>query len=189
LEIIPTLGIGGRYGESPMRHRNSNTETLDKYLTSCGFNITAVTKSADIFIALDHTDSDQLLLEERKKLGMFSVLFRSEPRCVLPKAYKKETEDLYDIIISFGKPMGVERSSHWPQFWIEKELFEENVEHRSENIAMINANKLSLSEFELYTLRRKCAIKIDSIELFGEGWNSSAISKAKKLIPSLVKRE
>ena len=187
MEIIASLGIGGRYGNSPMRHRNSNNETLRSYLLSRGLKVAEVPKSADIFVALDHTDSDQRLLEERKKQGKFSVLFRSEPRCVLPEGYKEETEDLYDAIISFGKPTSVERSSHWPQYWLKEELFEKSVQQRSERIAMINANKLNLSKFEMYTLRRKCAVEIDSIDLYGENWNSNVISKSKTLLIEILK--
>ena len=187
MEIIASLGVGGRYGNSPMRHRNSNNETLRSYLISRGLKVSEVPKSADIFVALDHTDSDRHLLEERKKLGKFSVLFRSEPRCVLPEAYKEEIENLYDTIISFGKPTSVERSSHWPQYWLKEEVFEKSVDHRSKRIAMINANKLNLSKFEMYTLRRMCAVEIDSIDLYGESWNLSVTSKLKTLIIEILK--
>ena len=124
MAIVASIGIGGRYGNSPMRHRNSNIETLSSYLISHGLIVSEVPKLSDIFIALDHSESDRLLLLERKKLGKFSVLFRSEPRCVLPAAYKTKTEDLYDTIISFGKPTSFERSSHWPQYWLKEELSE-----------------------------------------------------------------
>lgn len=187
MEIIASLGIGGRYGNSPMRHRNSNNETLRSYLISRGLKVAEVPKSADIFVALDHTDSDQLLLEERKKLGEFSVLFRSEPRCVLPEGYTVETENLYDAIISFGKPESIERSAHWPQYWLKEELLEKSVEHRSERVVMINANKLNLTRSELYTLRRECVVEIDSIDLYGESWNSSVISKSKTLMIEILK--
>jgi hypothetical protein len=52
---------------------------------------------------------------------------------------------------------------------------------------MINANKLNLSKFELYTLRRKCAVEIGSIELYGESWNSNLISKIKTLVIEILK--
>ena len=170
-----------------MRHRNSNRETLGSYLSSRGVNVVEHLKSADIFVAIDHDDHDLLILKERKKLGKFSVLFRSEPKCVLPEAYKKETEDLYDAITSFGKPASTSRLSHWPQYWLKEELFERSVQPRSEKTVMINANKLNLSKFELYTLRRKCALEIGSIELYGESWNSSIISKSKTLIIEILK--
>jgi hypothetical protein len=144
-------------------------------------------KSAEIYIAIDHTNADRPLLEERRKLEKFSVLFRSEPKCVLPEAYKEEAEALYNVIISFGKPASIPRSSHWPQYWLKEELFERSVERRSEKTVMINANKLNLSKFELYTLRRKCAVKIGSIELYGESWNSNLISKIKTLIIEILK--
>jgi hypothetical protein len=187
LEVNTTLGIGGRYGNSPMRHRNSNTETLDEYLTSRGFNIAAEVAYAGIFVAIDHTDQDIPLLMERKRNGKFSVLFRSEPRCVLPEAYKKETEDLYDEIICFGQPEKNAKSSHWPQYWQQGEPFEQTDFGRSDRTAMINANKLSLSRSELYTLRRKCAAEIGSLDLFGEGWNASTLTKSKTLLIEILK--
>jgi hypothetical protein len=170
-----------------MRHRNSNNETLRNYLASRGLNVVDNEKSADIFIAIDHTQSDLSILKERRKLGEFSVLFRSEPRCVLPESYKEEIENLYDLVISFGKPEIMEKLLHWPQYWIKEELFGQQVEPRSERIAMINANKMNLSKFELYTLRRKCVAEIDSIDLFGENWNSSVLSKTKTLIIEILK--
>jgi hypothetical protein len=170
-----------------MRHRNSNNETLRSHLISRGLNVKEVSKSVDIFVAIDHTDRDRPLLEERKKLEKFSVLFRSEPSCVLPEAYKEETECLYDVVISFGKPERIERSSHWPQYWLKEELLEQLVENRSERIAMINANKLNLSRFEQYTLRRMCAVGIASIDLFGESWNVSVMSKLKTLMIEILK--
>lgn len=187
MEIIPSLGIGGRYGDSPMRHRNSNRETLRRYLSSRGVNVVEQLKTVEIFVAIDHTDRDEPFLKARKKIGKFSVLFRSEPRCVLPEAYNKAIEGLYDAVISFGKPESFERSSHWPQYWLKEEIFEQCVEPRSTNTAMINANKLNLSKFELYTLRRRCAVGIDSIDLFGEDWNSSVISKVKTLLIEIRK--
>jgi hypothetical protein len=170
-----------------MRHRNSNTETLRNYLASRDLNVLDNEKSADIFVAIDHTDSELPLLKARKKLGKYSVLFRSEPKCVLPESYKEEIENLYDVIISFGKPETIERSLHWPQYWLKEELFELKDELRSQSTVLINANKLNLSKFELYTLRRKCAVEIDSIDLFGESWNVSVISKIKTLMIEILK--
>ena len=170
-----------------MRHRNSDKETFRSYLISCGLNVVEEPKSADIFVAIDYTESDQPLLEERKKLGKFSVLFRSEPKCVLPEAYKKENENFFDAIIKFGKPASVERSSHWPQYWLKEQLLEQSVGHRSDRIAMINANKLNLSEYELYSLRRQCAVEINSVDLYGESWNLNLISKSRTLIIEFLK--
>jgi len=185
---MPSLCIGGRYGDSPMRHRNSNNETLRNYLVSCGLNVVEEVKSADIFVAIDHTDDDKNLLKERKRKGKFSVLFRSEPQCVLPEAYTEGIENLYDATISFGKPEIDNKSSHWPQYWLKEELFEQSDRDRSERIVMINANKLNLSEFEFYTLRRKCAVEIDSIDLFGESWNASVLNKSKTLLIEILKK-
>ena len=187
MEIIASIGIGGRYGDSPMRHRNSNNETLASYLISRGLNVVVVPESADIYLAIDHTDTDRPLLEDRRKLEKFSVLFRSEPKCVLPDAYKDETEALYDAVVSFGKPAGDARSSHWPQYWLKEELFLRSVERRSEKTVMINANKLNLSKSELYTLRRKCAVEISSIDLYGESWNSNLMSRLKTLMIEVLK--
>jgi len=170
-----------------MRHRNSNNETLASYLISRGLNVVEAPESADIYLAIDHTKTDRRLLEERRKLEKFSVLFRSEPKCVLPEAYKDETEALYDAVVSFGKPAGVARSSHWPQYWLKEELLPRSDEHRSERPVMINANKLNLSKSELYTLRRKCVVEIGSVDLFGESWNSNLISRLKTLLIEILK--
>jgi hypothetical protein len=160
---------------------------LANYLISRGLNVVEVSESADVYLAIDHTDTDRPLLEERRKLEKFSVLFRSEPKCVLPEAYKDEIETLYDAVVSFGKPAGVARSSHWPQYWLKEELIPRSDERCSEKTVMINANKLNLSKSELYTLRRKCAVEISSIDLYGDSWNSNLVNRLKTLMIEVLK--
>lgn len=53
---------------------------------------------------------------------------------------------------------------------------------------MINANKLSLFPSEMYSLRRQAISELKRLDLFGEGWNSSKLSRFKTLIIEIKKQ-
>ena len=100
--MMPSLYIGGRYSNSPMRHKSSNKEDLRQFLEKQGRKIVSDAHEADIYIALDHNEKEEKSLIERRRLKKYSILYRSEPFCVLPTAYKPATIALYSSIFSFG---------------------------------------------------------------------------------------
>lgn len=171
-----------------MRHRSKNKETLKTFLSNLGYNLSDNAITADIFVASDHTKENLALLYERKRLGKFSVLFRYEPECVLPDAYQEETKNLYQLILSFGKPEIDTNVLHWPQYWLDEDLFDGLEYTRADRVVMVNANKLSLSKLELYTLRRNCVKAIKALDLYGEGWNTSFSLRMKILAIEVLKK-
>lgn len=150
-------------------------------------NISLDSTSSEIHIAIDHSDSELKLLERRRNLRLFSVLFRSEPKCVLPQAYSPEVTSLYDVILNFGKPECTETNLHWPQYWSPHDLEWSSNKDRVARAVMVNANKLSLDQFERYTLRRDCAKELGEIDMFGEDWNSSTFERVKTLTREIRK--
>lgn len=185
--MTPSICIGGRYGSSPMRHRSLNTENLRQFLDKQGRNVSLVADEADVYIAIDHTENDEKLLMMRRKLNKFSILYRSEPFCVLPVAYKSETIALYSSIISFGKSEVMNDGMHWPQYFPSDEQLGWGVHDRFPRAALVNANKLNLSSSELYSLRRESIKKIKGIDLFGENWNSNFRDRIKVLAIEVMK--
>jgi hypothetical protein len=185
--MMPSIVIGGRYSNSPMRHRSSNTENLRQFLEKQGRNVSLDADEADIYLAIDHTENDEKLLKRRRELNKFSILYRSEPFCVLPVAYKPEISALYSSIISFGKSEIMNDGMHWPQYFPGEEQLGWGIHDRLPRAALINANKLNLSSSELYSLRRESIKKIEGIDLFGENWNSNFRDRIKVLVIEVMK--
>jgi hypothetical protein len=170
-----------------MRHRNSNTENLRQFLEKQGRNVSLDAGEADIYIAIDHVETDENLLRKRRDLKKFSILYRSEPACVLPVAYKPETIALYSSIISFGKSEVINDGMHWPQYFPAEEQLGWGIHDRLPRAALINANKLNLSPSELYSLRRESIKTIEGVDLFGENWNSNFRERIKVLAIEVMK--
>jgi hypothetical protein len=183
----PSLYVGGQYSSSPLRHRSVNRETFRQLLQKQGRNLSTNADEADIYIAIDHAEIDKKVLSERQKLGKFSILYRSEPSCVLPTAYKPETTALYNSIISFGKSENSSDGIHWPQYFPDEDLPEWRGHDRLPRAVLINANKLNLNRSELYSLRRKSIKRIEEIDLFGENWNSKFKDRLKTLVIEVMK--
>jgi hypothetical protein len=185
--MMPSIYVGGRYSNSPMRHKSSNKEDLRQFLEKQGRNTIADAYEADIYIALDHNEKEEKLLTERLILKKFSILYRSEPLCVLPTAYKPETIKLYNSVFSFGKSEILNDGMHWPQYFPDKEQSGWGNHDRLPKAVIINANKLSLIPSELYSLRRESIKKIAGIDLFGENWNSNLKDRVKILAIEVMK--
>jgi hypothetical protein len=184
---MPSICVGGRYSSSPMRYRSSNTENLRQFLENQGRNISPDAHEADIYLAIDHTEEDEKLLHSRRELKKFSILYRSEPLCVLPIAYEPEIIALYNSIISFGKSEIIEGRMHWPQYFPGEEELGWGIHDRLPRAALINANKLNLRSSELYSLRREAIKKIEGIDLFGENWNSNFKDRIKVFVIEVMK--
>jgi hypothetical protein len=186
LEIAPTIYFGGKYPASPLRHRSRNRQKLSDLAAEIGIPISNKQSDADIFLALDFNETEIEILRERISENKFNILFRNEPRCVLPQAYSPEIDELFNLVISFGSNPSEERHEYWPQYWTSL-----NTDLQStrdiENVVLVNANKLNLSESELYSLRRKCFGNIKNIVVFGEDWNSSFTSRLKVLAIEILK--
>jgi hypothetical protein len=183
----PSLYVGGQYSSSPLRHRSVNKETFRQLLEKQGRNLSTNALEADIYIAIDHAENDQKLLSERQKLRKFSILYRSEPSCVLPIAYEPRISALYNSMISFGKSENLSDGIHWPQYFPGVELPEWRGCDRLPRAVLINANKLNLNHSELYSLRRKSIKWIKEIDLFGENWNSKFKDRLKALAIEVMK--
>ena len=179
MEVKPSLCFGGKYPSASMRHRNSNRQTLKELAEILGYPIEENPILADIYISLDYNEENIEVLKTRKIANKLNVLFRNEPRCVLPAGYSRTALNLNNIIITFGKPHKDSISEVWPQFWDETLFLDDNLARNSTYAVMVNANKLNLAKGELYTLRRKSISNIINLDIFGDGWNSSITNRFK----------
>lgn len=130
--------------------------------------------SADIIISFDRAENS--LLKDLSKRDSFKVLVRLEPKIVIPENYKPKNIKFFDLLIDVGKVQNLETNVlNWPQ---DLSLSNNLTLNRSERVAMVNSNLLSLHRGENYSLRRAASTKIDQIDLYGRQWNNSARDKA-----------
>lgn len=183
----PSFYIGGKYPNSPMRHRNEDKQTLRDYVEKLGYIVAENPIDADIYLSADYNDDNEKVLRAREIAGRFNVLFRNEPRCVLPAGYSKRAIDLNNHIVTFGKPHKDSTSEVWPQFLNENSLIHESHERDNLSAVIVNANKLNLSRGELYTLRRECIANLNRVKIYGEDWNTSKKARIKVVLIEIFK--
>ena len=136
----------------------------------------------DLYIAFDKINGALL-----NSLGkhVFKVLVRQEPSIVIKETYTKAQTEKFDHIIDVGKVEKSENSViNWPQDLSEK--FSQ-IDDRLEKIVVINSNLLSLAKEQNYSLRRKVALEIEDLDLYGRQWNNGFRAKVLTLIKEFRK--
>jgi len=181
LAIKPSVYLAGLYPNAPLRHRSENPEKLEDLLRRSGFTISNSALEADIFLALDYLKADNRALVQRKQKNKFNILFRSEPRCVIPDAFVESNLIQFDAVLSYGATKDITNRENWAQYWPNKLFAFDDLVPRAESAVLVNANKLSLTPSELYSLRRECINKLSFVRLYGEGWNLGLVAKLKTL--------
>lgn len=184
----PSLYFGGKYPNSPLRHRNENKQTLKELAESLGYKTTDNPLSADIYLSIDYNIENEEILRERKSQQKFNILLRNEPRCVLPAGYSRTALELNDHIMTFGVAPSSPSGEFWPQFWVEKSNRKFDSQRIQDRAILVNANKLNLSGSELYSLRRKCIKKLAGLDLFGTDWNTPLSSRIKVAAIEVLKK-
>lgn len=188
MEVKPSLFFGGKYPQSPMRHRSANKESLKDLATSLGYQIATDPINADIYISVDYNMENANILLERKEARKFNVLFRNEPSCVLPSGYSQTAMDLNDFVLTFGMIPNNPQQEYWPQFWEVSSVPQATTQRIENRAVLINANKLNLSSREMYSLRRLCAKKLKNVDLYGDEWNSPLSSRIKVAAIEILKK-
>lgn len=136
----------------------------------------------DLYIAFDKINGALL-----NSLGedVIKVLIRQEPKIVLKETYTKTQTEKFDHIIDVGKVKNFKNLViNWPQDLSENFS---DINNRLEKIVVINSNLLSIAKGENYSLRRKVALEIDDIDLYGRQWNNGLRSKVLTLIKEFRK--
>ena len=136
----------------------------------------------DLYIAFDKINGALL-----NSLGehVTKVLVRQEPSIVLKETHTKVQTEKFDHIIDVGKVKNSENSViNWPQDLSENFS---DIDNRLEKVVIINSNLLSLAKGEHYSLRRKVALEIEDIDLYGRQWNNGFRSKVLTLIKEFRK--
>lgn len=179
--LIFVSGINVSTPEFP----GSNQNFINR-LTTFGLNVTLNPNSAEFFVCIDHSPFD---LRSARRVGITrerSVLIRLEPTVVCPHNRDSVVQNEYSLIIDVGRPSSASKNAMaWPQQWPSGTPDRINANHRKNRAVLINANKISFMPGELYSLRRASFLKLDSVDLFGEGWNMGYGEKLKHYLSCL----
>ena len=142
-----------------------------------------VSRSVPGSIGCISVDFDKAFLksnEESMTPKKSMILVRLEPGIVWPANYSKDALKRFGLVIDVGRnPMCNSSAIPWPQDWNMVDQYSNSEKIMQNQIAIVCGNKLSFIPGELYSLRRKCIIEIDSIVLYGTNWDVSFPGKIK----------
>ena len=148
----------------------------------------------DVLIANSHSKKS---IRDCKKFGVSKqnrILILWEPREINGKLYKQSTLNKYGHIFAPSNEWITGKNVHkfnWPQgkaSW--KKQSDREWLKRKDKFVLIGSNKYSVSDGELYSLRRSVLNNFETeklIDLFGHDWNKNILFNIKSVISSACK--
>jgi hypothetical protein len=139
-----------------------------------------------VFLDFDTNPSEKL---PKSELKAPAVLVRQEPSVVRPQNYRTDYLKHMSLVIDVGRSPVVSKSRiNWPQRWTLEHLESPKVagRERVDRFAIINANKMSFVEGELYSLRRIVAQKSSDTDVWGFDWDMPWLRRATKAFEELL---
>jgi hypothetical protein len=121
--------------------------------------------------------------------GSFRVLLLIEPEAVLPKQYKTNVRERYNLVISMS-PWRAERLEmpdwvYQPYSWVPRKF---RFNNRLKNPVMVAASKFGNSSRSMYWLRRSLIHEMDKrglpLDVYGPDWNMSPLKEIRMRIYS-----
>lgn len=131
----------------------------------------------DVLICMDWNRSSGSLVRRANTLGVPTTLVKGEPSIVVPGHLSSEIDGLFQRVIELGRPMG-KPVVRYPINW-DVNFFDNSL--RLHRAVAVSANKFSFVSGELYSLRAEAYSKLDSLDLFGVGWDRSLLKNAMKM--------
>lgn len=141
-----------------------------------------------VYVFLDFDNDPAASLPTDTERGP-AVLVRQEPIVVRPQNFRPDYLKHMSMVIDLGRsPLLSECRMNWPQNWTLKHLESPIIAsgERINRFAIINANKMSFVEGELYSLRRLAAQKSTQIDVWGFDWDMPWIKRALKAFEELL---
>ena len=150
----------------------SGTEiSLRNAFINAGFKLCEKLEEADALVLID---MEKEILEQLNTLQNHAIpriLVRLEPSVVWPSNYSQDALTQVTKVIDVGRSNPLEGGfCAWPQDWSQHKDYVKPVDPKNDRVALINGNKLSFIEGEMYSLRRQCIYGLDELDLFGVGW-------------------
>jgi hypothetical protein len=178
---ISLLGPNSRTTTKP------DEESFAGFVQSLGRNTPEGTEpGAYVFLDFDSNPSEKLPKNEARAPA---VLVRQEPSVVRPQNYRTDYLKHMSMVIDMGRsPSASSSRINWPQRWTLEHLESPKMasSERMNRFAIINANKMSFVEGELYSLRRIAAQKTPEIDVWGFDWDMPWFRRATKAFEELL---
>ena len=130
--------------------------------------VESLSDSPDLVICVDYQKSDLVTIRLARKMGIPTCLIINEPKVVVPEHGQQSRLDEFDRILKIGRVDSLP-VLNWPQTW--RELTPRG--ERLNSVVIVNADKWSFIEGQLYWLRAAAARHIVPLDIFGHGWNRS----------------
>ena len=166
---------------------NSAEESIAGFVAHIGRHAPEGSKpGVYVFLDFDDDPSDKLPKVEGRAPA---VLVRLEPTVVRPQDFRADYLKHMSMVIDVGRsPLKSKSRINWPQRWTLKHLESPEIasSERIDRFAIINANKMSFVEGELYTLRRIAAQKSPEIDVWGFDWDMPRFRRANKAFEELL---
>jgi hypothetical protein len=136
-----------------------------------------LSEGPDILVAIDWHQSFRAVINRARELSLPRILIKLEPSVVIPEYSNSQTESLFTAVFEVGRPFS-SPIRPWGQNW-DTSYF--NNLNRFQRAVSINSNQYSLVKGELYSLRSKAYSSVPTLDLFGRGWERSAIRNTMKM--------
>jgi hypothetical protein len=163
---LKILFLGKNYSQGL---KDSDPSSIASIASKSGHQILRdVDEGPDIVVCVDYKRSDMKIVRRAKLNNVPCVLMVNEPKVVIPQNSNEGTLRMFDRIVRIGRPDSLPMV-RWAQTWRE---LNSNLS-RMEKVVLVNADKWSFVPGQLYWLRAALAVKHDSIDVFGPGWDRS----------------
>jgi hypothetical protein len=160
--------------------KNANTPlvsdgnlSIGSFLESLGRRIFSVAdlKETDAILCVDSPRNRQEFLVIKQNPNLKKILVSYEPSMVDPLTSKGRFRSLFELVVEVGRPSTPENVTlKWPQTW--DICSADKRSKRKSRVVLLNANKISFISGELYSLRRKCALALNDLDVFGWDWDA-----------------
>jgi hypothetical protein len=162
-------------------------ESFAGFVESLGRNTPEGSKpGAYVFLDFDNDPSESLPNTDGRAPA---VLVRQEPSVVRPQNFRPDYLKHMSMVIDVGRsPLVSDSRINWPQRWTLEHLESLKIAgpERIDRFVIINANKMSFVEGELYSLRRLAAQRSSEIDVWGFDWDMPWFRRATKAFEELL---
>jgi hypothetical protein len=131
--------------------------------------VVSIEDEPDLVICVDYEKSALQWLRLARSKGIKTVLVANEPAVVIPQHGQARLAREFDIILKVGRP-SLALMLRWPQTWLPIS----DKSERLNRVVLVNADKWSFVRGQHYWLRAAAASKIDTLDVFGFGWERSS---------------
>lgn len=164
------------------------TNSFGHHLESNGLLTYASNKNFRHIVCIDYKPEVGKLIKHFSMDTSKCTLIRMEPSVVLPANFDRTRRMQFGKVISVGGQLSNSSLAvHWPLvFPPESELLSLQAAQRSDRAVLINGNKISFIEGELYSLRRMAIKALGNLDVYGTEWDSGTWTRLFIMLRSLA---